>query len=454
MPPRAGSSHSLPPGPRTASLHQTREWVRQPLAFLERCQAEYGDIFTIRLASTPPIVMLASPAAVREVFTGDPELLRAGEANSLLQAALGRSSLLLLDGEQHLRERRLMLPPFHGERMRAYGSLIAALAEREIGGWPSGTVFEVGSRFRRVALDVIVQAVFGVEEQDRIERLADALRRFLDTVTSPFRMLVLLSIKPDGLTVRAWQRHAPSIRRVDALIYDEIQRRRADPRTPEREDILSMLIPSMSDEQLRNELMTLLLAGHETSAAGLAWAVERLARHPGVLDRLSAEASGDADEYLDAVVKETLRVRPVLPAVFRALAAPVEIAGRELPANAWVAPCVHLVHRNPELYPEPDAFRPERFLEAQADTYGWIPFGGGTRRCLGGAFAMFEMKTVLRELVRLGSFGPAEADDEGVRRRGVVLVPGAGARIVWRAGYDAAGAAAGAAGTRVGGASR
>jgi cytochrome P450 len=454
MPRRAGSSHPLPPGPPSASLHQTREWVRQPLAFLGRCQAEYGDIFTIRLASTPPIVMLASPAAVREVFTGDPELLRAGEANSLLQAALGRSSLLLLDGEQHLRERRLMLPPFHGERMRAYGSLIAALAEREIDGWPSDAAFEVGSRFRRVALDVIVQAVFGVEEQDRIERLADALRRFLDTVTSPFRMLVLLLIKPDGLTVRAWQRHAPSIRRVDALIYDEIRRRRADPRTPEREDILSMLIPSMSDEQLRNELMTLLLAGHETSAAGLAWAVERLARHPAVLDRLSAEASGDADEYLDAVVKETLRVRPVLPAVFRALAAPVEIAGRELPAGAWVAPCIHLLHRDPELYPEPDAFRPERFLEAQADTYGWIPFGGGTRRCLGGAFAIFEMKTVLRELVRLGSFGPADADDEGVTRRGVVLVPGAGARIVWRPGYDAAGEAAGGAGAGVGAASR
>jgi cytochrome P450 len=247
---------------------------------LEECAQRYGESFTLRLARQPPLVMLSSPEAVREVFRGDAAVLRAGQANALLQATLGSSSLLLLDGEEHLRERRLMLPPFHGERMRSYAPLIEDVARREIARWPAERPVEVASSFRRLALEVIVRAVFGVEEPARVERLAGALRGLLDTVTNPFRVLTLLLIKPDGLTVRAWQRNAPTMRRVDTLIYDEIRRRRADPRAPEHDDILSMLLPGMSDEQLRDELMTLLLAGHETTAAGLAWAVERLARHP------------------------------------------------------------------------------------------------------------------------------------------------------------------------------
>jgi cytochrome P450 family 135 len=450
MPPRAGSTEWLPPGPPDSSLHQTREWVRRPLAFLERCEQRYGDSFTLRLARQPPMVMLSSPEAVREVFRGDPSVLRAGEANSLLQATLGRNSLLLLDGEQHLRERRLMLPPFHGERMRGYAPVMRQIARREIARWPAERPFEVASSFRRIALEVIVRAVFGVEEPERVKRLSGALRRLLDTVTNPFRVLALLLIEPGGLTVRAWQHYAPTMRRVDALIYDEIRRRRADPRAPERDDILSMLLPGMSDEQLRDELMTLLLAGHETTAAGLAWAVERLARHPDVLDRLT---ESDDDDYLDAVVKETLRSRTVLPLVARDLATPLEIAGWRLPAGVRVTPCIHLVHRQPDAYPEPDAFRPERFLEHPADTYTWIPFGGGTRRCLGGAFAVFEMKVVLRELVRLGRPVPASPHDEAVSRRGLALVPAQGARIVWEPSYEAAGAAT-VAGTGLGGASR
>lgn len=453
MPPWAGSKESLPPGPPDSSLHQTREWVRRPLVFLEQCAQRYGECLTLRLGRQPPMVMLSSPEAVREVFRGDPAVLRAGEANSLLRATLGSSSLLLLDGEEHLRERRLMLPPFHGERMRSYAPLIEDVARREIARWPVERPFEVASSFRRIALEVIVRAVFGVDEPERVARLGGALRGLLDTVTNPFRVLTLLLIKPDGLTVRAWQRYAPTMRRVDTLIYDEIRRRRADPRAPDRDDILSMLLPGMSDEQLRDELMTLLLAGHETTAAALAWAVERLARHPHALDRLGSESPSDDDDYLEAVVRETLRARTVLPLVARDLAAPVEVAGWRLPMGVRVAPCIHLLHRRPEAYPEPDAFRPERFLERPPDTYTWIPFGGGTRRCLGGAFAMFEMKAVLGELVRLGRPVPASPDNEAVGRRGLALVPADGARIVWEPRYEAAGAAA-ASGTGLGGASR
>ena len=443
-PPPAGVT---PPGPSASPLRQAIRWAREPVAFMEECGARYGDTFTLRLSSMPPLVFVSDPAAVRDVFRGDPEVFRAGEGNRILEAALGRRSLLLLDGADHLAERKLMLPPFHGERMRAYRKLIEGVAERELRTWPAGRPFDTAPGFRRITLEVIVRAVFGVEDPARMRRLMEALRHLLDATASPFRLFVLTTIKPDGLVQRLWRRHSPLITRVDALIHDEIRRRRADPTTPEREDILSMLLPHMSDEQLRDQLMTLLAAGHDTTATALAWSVERLARHPDAFERLLED-----DDYLDAAVKETMRLRPVLPIVVRHLAAPVEVAGTRLPQGVAVAPCIHLMHRRPDVYPEPERFRPERFLERPADTYTWIPFGGGTRRCLGGAFAMFEMKTVLRTLARLGHPAPAQPEAERVRRRAVTLAPEHGARIVWRPGY-AAGTAA-AAGSRAGAASR
>jgi cytochrome P450 len=427
-------SARLPPGPPEAPRRQILAWVRRPFAWLDECSRSYGETFTLRLASMPPMVVLSNPQAIREVFTGDPEILRSGEANALLATMLGHRSLLVLDGADHLRERRLMLPPFHGERMRRYGELISAVAEREIARWPARAPFRTAPSFRHIALEVIVRAVFGVEEPERMKRLTRALRRLLDATTNPMRVLVLLLLQPDGLTVRAWQRYAPTIRRVDAMLFEEVSRRRADPGAAEREDILSLLLQArdesgepMSDRHLRDELMTLLVAGHETTATALAWAVERLARDPAAFERL---AGGD-EEYADAVVREILRVRPVLPIVLRQLAAPFSVAGWDLPAGVRVAPCIYLVHRRPEIYPDPDSFRPERFLERPADTYSWIPFGGGTRRCIGGAFAMFEIKTVLQAIARAGRLRAVSAEDERVGRRGLTLMPAAGARVVW-----------------------
>jgi cytochrome P450 len=360
-------------------------------------------------------------------------VLRSGEANAVFEAGLGSRSLIVLDGAEHMRDRKLILPPFHGERMRSYGDVIDRIAEREIASWPSGRAFPVAEGTRRIALEVIVRAVFGVDDEERVRRTMGLLTKFLDAATPPVRALALLLVKPGGLLVSSFNRFAPTKKKVDEAIYEEIRRRRDDPGLESREDILSLLLQArdehgepMTDEHLRDELVTLLTAGHETTAAAAAWALTELARRPDALDRLAAD-----DDYLDAVVKETLRLWPIVPFVLRLTKEPFEVDGWELPAGVRVAPSVHLLHRRPEIYPEPDEFRPERFLEQPAGTYTWIPFGGGTRRCVGAAFATFEMKRVLRAVAQRGVLEPAGARG-GVGRRGLTLAPADGAQLVWQ----------------------
>jgi len=433
---------ALPPGPDRHPLRQTLDYVRRPLPMLEDARRRFGDAFTIRLHGMPPIVVLADPDAIRDAYTADADLLRSGEANQALQAGLGRHSLIVLDGSEHLRERRLLLPSFHGERLRVYGDLIAGVAERRIADWTAGRPLAVARTMRAIALEVILRAVLGVEDPDRMRRAERSLTRFLESATPAHRFLVLLLIRPGGLTMRTWQRYAPTMRRVDAVIYEAIERRRADPRLAERDDILSLLLQArdedgqaMPDEHLRDELVTMLAAGHETTATALGWALERVVREPRVLDRLVEEVrAGEGEEYLDAVAKETLRLRTIVPFSIRQLAAPATVGGLDLPTGVRVAPCIHLVHRHPDVYPDPDSFRPERFLERPAGTYTWIPFGGGIRRCLGASFAVFEMKTVLRTLLRAGRPSAPEPDPEPVGRRGITLVPARGARVVWHPG--------------------
>jgi len=425
----------LPPGPPLPRVAQTAIWSRQARRMLFSCQERYGDMFTLRIAYEGKWVMLADPEAVKQVFTGDPRVFHAGEGNQILAPVLGRNSILVLDEKPHMSQRKLLLPPFHGERMQGYEQTMSEIAEREIESWPTGTPYKLRPRMQAMTLEIILRTVFGVSEGERLGELRGALREFLDLTTNPQLLLPLLLVGPKR--VRGFPPFRRRIDRVDELIYREIaERRRADD-LEQRDDILSMLVAArhedgspMSDEEMRDELLTLLVAGHETTATSLSWAVERLVRHPEKLERLRAEVEAGSDEYLTATIQETLRLRPVISIVIRRLTEPVEIGGYELPAGVSVTPSVYLVHRNPEIYPDPDAFKPERFLERPPGTYTWIPFGGGVRRCLGASFAQFEMAVVLKELVRRHSIRPANPKPERIFRRAITETPRHDARVV------------------------
>ena len=429
------SSPSIPPGPRLPRPVQTLGWIKRPGPFMERCRARYGDTFTIRVANEGTWVFLSDPEAVRQVFTGDPRLLHAGEANAVLRPILGPNSVLLLDDAAHLRQRKLLLPPFHGERMKRYGELMTEIAEQEVSRWPAGEPLELLPRMQALTMEIILRAVFGVRDPERLERLRAVLSRMMDLTTRPSRFVAMALLGPRR--VERLGLLQPQIGPVDDLLIDEIRRRRADPGVAGRDDILSLLVQAehedgspMGDRELRDELITLLVAGHETTAGSLSWALERLLRHPAAWARLREEAATGESAYLDATIKETLRLRPVLAIVARKLVEPMEIGGHHLPAGVSVAPCIYLMHRRADIYPDPYAFRPERFLEQPAGTYTWIPFGGGVRRCLGASFALFEMATVLRVIARSASLEPAEPADERVRRRAIMLTPADGAKVV------------------------
>jgi cytochrome P450 family 135 len=426
---------SLPPGPKAPRLLQTARWIARPTAFMEDCARRYGDMFTLKITNEGTWVFLRDPEAVKQVFTGDPRLLHAGEANVVLLPVLGSHSVLLLDEDQHMAQRKVMLPAFHGERMRGYERTMAEVAAREIERWPTGEPLSAWPSMQAVTLEVIMRTVFGVTETARLERLGDVLRTTLSWATQPRRMAMLAMLGPRRLARhRGFQ---SVIQPADELIYEEIRARRDESDLAERDDVLSLLLQArhddgspMEDRELRDELMTLLVAGHETSATALAWALEALTRHPAALDRLREEVDANEDAYLDAVIKETLRLRPVIALVLRRLTEPMEIGGRLLPAGVNVAPCIYLVHRRPDLYPDPRAFRPERFLEDSPGTYTWFPFGGGVRRCLGASFAQFEMKVVLRELVARLDIRAASSRPERRVRRAIVFAPERGGELI------------------------
>ncbi|MGH2880315.1 MAG: cytochrome P450 [Solirubrobacteraceae bacterium] len=420
----------LPPKARGSLLLDTLRFTFDPDGYFAAAHRRYGDVFRLRLLGQE-WVAIASPEAVKEVFSHGPDEVNSGEANQALSPALGRRNLLLLDGEEHLHRRRLVLPPFHGERMRAYEQTIRAAAAEQIASWPLGEPTAALARMQELTFAVIVSCVFGVREQERIDQLGGALRDMVAWLTDMRRVLFFFIVGPDRLEL------VPSFRRqrerVDREILAEIARRRSLEDLHEREDILSMLIQAvdengehLSDEELRDELMTLLIAGHETTATLLSWAIHDLARDQTSQDRLAAEGGA----FTDAVVTETLRLHPPTGGVVRRLREPLRIAGYDLPKGVDVLPVTLLVHRRADVYPSPWRFDPTRFLHERPAAGAWLPFGGSVRRCIGAAFAQFEAKIVLEEMVDALRFRPVVQRPERTSRRAIVLVPSKGARVI------------------------
>lgn len=402
---------------------------------MESCRARYGKRFTVRLVQSPPFVYLSDPDEIKEIFTAPPNVLHPGEGAKILEPIVGANSVILLDERAHLSQRKLMLPAFHGERMEALTGLLREVTEREVAGWPLDEPVALHPRLQALTMEVILRAVFGLDPGARLERVRDLLSENLETGTRPASMI------PSLQRGREWRAFMARRDEADALLFELIDERRADPNGEQRDDVLAMLLAArhedgspMSNQEVRDELMTLLVAGHETTASELAWAFERLARTPAVLQRLVHEIdSGDDDAYVTATVHETLRRRPVIPnAAPRLVMQPVEVGGFNYPQGVCLLANAYLVHHDPDIYPDPYAFKPERFLGESPGTYTWIPFGGGRRRCLGASFAMLEMKIVLREV--LSRALPAAAPDatEGSRRRAITLSPRRSAVTVLR----------------------
>jgi cytochrome P450 len=429
----------MPPGPRLPRVLQTIGFLFMPVTFIDACRRRYGDLVTMGTLFDSRFVMVFDPAAVKQLFRGSPEQLRAGEANAPLGPVVGQRSVLLLDGAEHLRHRRLMLPAFHGERMRAYEAVMRDAADRAVDSWPVGTPFPLLPSMQSLTLDVIMQAVLGVEPGARQEEMKRRLREMLDPVGTRWRMIVaLLSGGRAGIAAAA-RRFEEQRRQVDEMIFAEIARRRAASDLERREDVFSMLLlahdeegGALTDQELRDELVTLLVAGHETTATGLSWAFELLLRNPRVLESLRAALADEDEEYLEAVVKETLRLRTVVPGVGRVVREePFELGGYVIPPGVEINPSITTIHRRADCYPDPASFRPERFIGPDVpDTYTWIPFGGATRRCLGASFATFEMQVVIRRVLERADLRAVDRRPERRLRRGVTIVPRRGVRVV------------------------
>ncbi len=432
----ARSSDGLPPGPRLPSALQTVGWWTRPTGFLERCRRLYGKRFTIRLAAQDPFVMLSDPEEIKQVFTAPPDVLHPGEGTRILEPIVGPNSILLLDEDAHMNQRKLVLPAFHGKRMKGLEQMITDVARDQIRSWPRGEMMAMHPRMQALTMEVILAAVFGLRAGPRLDELRLALTEMLEFGLSPLSLLPPAQRAPFGLG--PWARFVKVRDRADELIYAQIEERK---RLGDEggSEIIGSLVGAehedgspMSDVEIHDELLTLLVAGHETTATQLAWALERLTREPGVLSKLvDAVDEGDGEPYLTATIRETLRCRPVLlNAAPRTVKKPIEVGGVlyeprvHLVASAW------LVQHDPEIYPDPYAFRPERFLDADPGTYTWIPFGGGRRRCIGASFAQMEMAIVLRELLREVEVSADPGSREPTIRRAITATPGRGAETV------------------------
>jgi cytochrome P450 family 135 len=427
---------ALPPEPKSPPLVQTLRWAFRPVAFMEDCRRQLGDSFSVRfLGFERPMVMISDPAAIKELYREPSHGLPPGR-NIILEPILGPKSLLIQEGAEHLSRRRLMLPAFHGERMRSYEETMTEIVEAEIDSWPLQEEFPIHARMQAVTLEVILRVVFGVSSGPRLERLRGMLSTVLEETTAPGRQVLGLALQRFGGN-GPFARFEGQLREVDELLLAEIAEHRHRPDLAEREDILSMLMLAefedgtrMEDRELRDQLMTLLLAGHETTATALAWTFDLLLRHPAAMRRLRDSLEAGEEDYLRATISEALRLRPVIPLAGRRLSKELVADGMTLPEGTDVTPAIWLTHTRPDIYPEPFAFKPERFLEDGPDTYSWIPFGGSVRRCIGATFAEFEMRVVLREVLTRCELHKANPLPERTGRRNITLSPRDGTPVV------------------------
>ncbi|HEY5947573.1 MAG TPA: cytochrome P450 [Kofleriaceae bacterium] len=423
----------FPPGPRAPALVQIVRWIAQPLALMDECHARYGDVFSMRAPGGTRFVVIADPDLIKQVFTADTDVLLAGVGNAtLLEPMLGKHSLLTLDGREHLRQRRLLLPAFHGERMQAFETAMREITEASFARWPLGRPFALHPFMQSITLDVILQTVFGVTDGAAHRELRERLVEILDVASNRWLLLPgMLQLDPFRIP---WLRITKLKRAMDESIYRLIAEHRRRPAGGT--DVLSMMIEArddqgraMTDVELRDELVTLLLAGHETTATSLAWVFDQLLANPHTFAKLANEIAAGRDGYLDAVIRETLRVRPIIPMVGRHVAKPYQLGKWSIPAGDRLAPSIYLAGRNPTAYPVPERFDPERWIGVKPDPYTWLPFGGGVRRCIGMAFAQFEMRIVLQTVVPRARMRLADGPSQ-VTRRGITLAPSGGTRVV------------------------
>jgi cytochrome P450 len=426
-PPGVNGRASLPPGPRMPSTLQAFGWSRRPLPFMERCQRHYGDIFTLRIRHAGTWVVLCDPEDVRRVFTADPARLGVSMANTLLEPLLGRRSVVLLDEPDHMPRRKVMLRKLHGKSTERYGEMIAEVARREARSWPLGEPVALWPRMQAISLEVVMRVVFGDIDSDPLRRLRELMGAQTEWLNDPRRLTLLALLGPRWLERN--REFRAMMAPVQAAVLEEVHRRRAEHPARERDDVVTMLEQAryedgspLSEEDIRDELVTLVTDG--PTATLLSWVFERLLRHPDKLARLRAEVlAGEDDTYLDAVTKETMRLCPSVPMVVRRLVEPMRLGGYTIPAGTKVAPCIHLIHRREDVYPRPRAFIPERFLQRPAGAYTWIPFGGGTRRCLAATFSVLEMKRVMQAVLSEVELRAVQSRGEQARRSAIAFSP-------------------------------
>lgn len=415
---------------------QTSQWMFKPIELMERCRRRYGPIFSMRLGPAQGVTVVAEPRLAKQVLAGDPNVLRAGDSNGIFRPVVGSNSILLLDGDAHMRQRRILLPGFGASHADEFVDHVREIADKRLANWRTGQKLKLHDEMEAISFASIMRVVFGEHSDDSHAELRRLIPEMMDRCDSPFTLLPWFRREMAGGSPYA--RLMRVIDKIDAVLFETIAERRMDPMTQFRDDSLSLLLRAehedgtpLGDREVRDEVLTMIMAGYETTTSGCAWALERLLRSPEQLERLVAEIEdGKDDAYLDAVVKETLRARPVVPVVARHVSEAIELDGYLIPAGSTLMISIYLVHNDPETYPEPERFRPERFLDGTPEGAAWIPFGGGIRRCLGARFAELEMKVVLTQVLASARLRPVGRSNEGVTRKRFTFAPESGAAAV------------------------